>query len=389
MFITHQQPNSRERPLILIVDDVELNVLIVKDALEKEGFETATCTRAARVIEMVRALQPDLILMDYIMPELDGPDVCRLIRAIPEGAHLPIIFLTSNEHSDDLLEAFESGATDYVTKPFIRVELLARVRNHLNFAAQKKELMRVQEQLNSQMEQAAAYVRDSFPPPMEKPIRVCWHYETTGRIGGEALGYQWIDPDHFAFYQIDAEAGGIQAALIAVSISHWIRHGLHEEDTLKDPARILSGVQSRHQPSQPGNFYFSIAYGVLRLSTRELSYASAGHPPLLIFKPDCRTIESIRTCTGRSTAVDGSNTEPFTTRKITLDQPSRLLLHSDGIFKLRDTEGHSASYQGFLEYMLSIQSHESNLPAMIFGEMRREERSFLLGDGIALMQIDL
>jgi len=118
-------------PLILIVDDVPKNLQILGKILRNQRYKVAAATGGGQALDMIGKIRPDLVLLDIMMPEMDGFEVCKEIKSRPETADIPIIFLTARTETDDIVKGFSAGAVDYVTKPFNAAELLARVRNHL------------------------------------------------------------------------------------------------------------------------------------------------------------------------------------------------------------------------------------------------------------------
>lgn len=119
-----------EQPLILLVDDHATNLQILTMLLEPE-YRTVSAQNGEEALEQARRQPPDLILLDIMMPDLDGFEVCTRLKADEQTSAIPIIFLSARTESDDVIQGFEVGAVDYVTKPFRREELLARVKTHL------------------------------------------------------------------------------------------------------------------------------------------------------------------------------------------------------------------------------------------------------------------
>jgi len=129
-----------ENFLILIVDDVSKNLQVVGAMLDEVGYATTFATSGKQAIERVKTANPDLILLDLMMPEINGLQVCEHLKANPLHAEIPIIFLTASNDSQHLLQAFGQGAVDYVTKPYKAPELLARVKTHLELKYTRDEL---------------------------------------------------------------------------------------------------------------------------------------------------------------------------------------------------------------------------------------------------------
>lgn len=125
---------------ILIIDDSEANLAFLKSLLEKDSYKVAAVNNGKSAITKTRSQKFDLILLDYEMPIMDGLTVCKRIKKNVHNEDTPIIFLTANRSEDVLIKAFNAGAVDYVKKPYSELELLARVKTHLNLVESKKEL---------------------------------------------------------------------------------------------------------------------------------------------------------------------------------------------------------------------------------------------------------
>ena len=116
---------------ILIVDDVPANLRILSEALESQGYRIQAATDGETAIKLVAASAPDLILLDVMMPGIDGYETCRRLKRLPETQHTPIIFITARTETEDVVAGFEAGGVDYLTKPFSEAEVHARVSTHL------------------------------------------------------------------------------------------------------------------------------------------------------------------------------------------------------------------------------------------------------------------
>lgn len=138
---------NNQRYKILIVDDVPKNIQVAASILRKEGYQMAFAPNGETALAQTQKIRFDLILLDIMMPEMDGYEVCRQIRANSPNKHVPIIFLSAKNDSESIIKGFELGAMDYVAKPFNGLELLARVRTHLELFRYRKELKETNEQL--------------------------------------------------------------------------------------------------------------------------------------------------------------------------------------------------------------------------------------------------
>ena len=129
---------------ILVIDDLPENVFMLQDRLEHEGYEVITAYDGKSGIEKVRNELPDLILLDVMMPDITGIEVCKILVADKETAGIPIILVTAKSGADDTKEGLEAGAFDYIKKPFNRIELVARVKSALKLSDANKLLLEVE-----------------------------------------------------------------------------------------------------------------------------------------------------------------------------------------------------------------------------------------------------
>lgn len=132
--------NVREDARILIVDDTPQNTQILGTILLKEGYKINVARNGKHAIEVIEKILPDLILLDIMMPEMDGFETCKLLKSSAKTKDIPIIFLTARTDTEDIVKGFELGAVDYVTKPFNSTELLMRVRTHLELKFTKQTI---------------------------------------------------------------------------------------------------------------------------------------------------------------------------------------------------------------------------------------------------------
>ncbi|HEY6626662.1 MAG TPA: response regulator [Ignavibacteriaceae bacterium] len=129
---------------ILVIDDLPENVFILQDRLENEGYEVIIAYDGNSGIEKAYTNLPDLILLDVMMPDITGFEVCKILTNDEKTKHIPIILVTAKAGSEDTKEGLEAGAFDYVKKPFNRVELFARVKSALKLSEANKLLLDIE-----------------------------------------------------------------------------------------------------------------------------------------------------------------------------------------------------------------------------------------------------
>lgn len=186
---------KEDTPRVLIVDDSKSSLLHMKQILvDKENYQVATAENGVTAIKKAKAQKLDLILLDVVMPDISGFEVCRKLKAMPQTAEVPIIFLTSLTENKSIIEGFNAGAVDYVRKPFVEEELIARVKVHI-------ELKKIQNQLRKAKEAAemATNAKSMFLANMSHEIRT----PMNGVIGMvEALKSTPLNEDQKEFLEI-------------------------------------------------------------------------------------------------------------------------------------------------------------------------------------------
>ena len=181
---------SADAPTILIVDDTPANIALLVDYLEDNGFRVAVAQDGAEGLQRAEFTGPDLILLDVMMPGMDGFETCRLLKAAPKTREIPVIFMTALTDAGEKVNAFGVGAVDYVTKPFDIEEVLARVKTHLSLRAMRRQL----ETQNTLLQQEIAVRQEA-----ERALRL-----TQFSVDHATFAVVWITPEGLIAYANEA-----------------------------------------------------------------------------------------------------------------------------------------------------------------------------------------
>lgn len=138
---------------VLVVDDSTFNLNMLADVVDGSGHKLVLAKSGKQAFKCIELEKPDLILLDVVMPEMDGYHVCSHLKQDPKLKDIPIIFLTSRSHPEDIVKGFEVGGVDYITKPFNKVELTARINTHLSMKKAHDHIKRVNERLRQTLEE--------------------------------------------------------------------------------------------------------------------------------------------------------------------------------------------------------------------------------------------
>jgi two-component system sensor histidine kinase/response regulator len=163
-----------KKSLILIVDDIPKNLQVLSSILNTENYQISFASNGSQAIDVAKSSMPDLILLDIMMPEMDGYEACRILKSDKETSHIPIIFLTGKAETEDVVRGLKLGAVDYVTKPFNSSELLTRVKTQLELKHSRDALIEFNDELlktQSDLKSAIA-TKDKFFSIVAHDLRV-------------------------------------------------------------------------------------------------------------------------------------------------------------------------------------------------------------------------
>jgi two-component system sensor histidine kinase/response regulator len=138
---TDIKPGEPRKSSVLIVDDAPRNLQVLVNILREQDCKISVATSGRKALEIIEHFQPDLILLDIMMPQMDGFQVCKILKDSPKTKDIPIIFLTARTETENIVKGFDLGAVDYITKPFNRAELLARIKTHLGLRKAQKAII--------------------------------------------------------------------------------------------------------------------------------------------------------------------------------------------------------------------------------------------------------
>lgn len=293
-----QTPATADTPLrdrihssrILIVDDTAFNRIMLREVLSVHGFNQIDCANNGReAMEMTRALQPDLVLLDLMMPDMDGFAYCREIRKLAQFKTLPIVVQTALGAQEQRNKAFSAGATDLIIKPINSGELIARIHIHLERKHLLSDLQMYQMRMASEMQEAREMQNNLMPSSLTLKeiehrfgMHIACHFEPSSEIGGDFWGVKTLDDHRIALYMCDFSGHGVSAALNTFRL-----HALMQEIMLAhgtSPGEYLSALNQHLYPLIGRIHFATLFYAVLNIHTDTLHYAAAAAPsPLLLW----------------------------------------------------------------------------------------------------------
>lgn len=344
---------------VLLIDDQEIIAEAVKDMLQGESdIAFYYCQNPLKALETAQEVHPTVILQDLVMPDMDGLSLLKVLRAHRLTKDIPTIVLSSKEEPLIKAESFSLGANDYLVKIPDKIELLARIRYHSDayhqFLERHEAFIKLQKsegKLSEDLTSAADYVKALLPLPLKDRVKTAYCYHPSTQVGGDAFGYQWLDSEHFAFYLLDVCGHGAGTALLSISIMNVLKSANLLHADFKNPAEVLSALNASFQMDQQHQLFFSLWYGVFCLRDRNITYASAGHPPAVLFQFDRQekqVCEPILLKTNHL-AIGVQPGSEYANATIKISENNRLYLFSDGVFELTKKDGKMIGFLDFLE----------------------------------------
>ena len=378
---------------VLLVDDQPIVGETVRRMLAPEkDIVFHYCQDPTAAIKVAAEVGPTVILQDLVMPEIDGLTLVKFFRAHSKLRDVPLIVLSSKEEASTKAEAFAVGANDYLVKLPDRIELIARIRYHsrgyINLLERNEayeELFKSQQVLASQLSSAAEYVISLLPPNLtDGDLRTDWRFFPSAQLGGDALGYHWVDEEHFAIYLLDVCDHGVGPALLSVSALNVLRSQTLPHTDFRNPGQVLTALNDTFQMEKQNSLYFTIWYGVFNRTTRELKYATAGHPPALLVQKGGEVAELVTP----SMFIGGMEDMKYSGEAIGVDFPAKLYVFSDGVYEVEQQDGSMWSLKGLKDF---ITGHNGEDPSEIeelyrfLQNMRGEE---YLEDDFSMLKIE-
>ena len=308
------------------MDDAKANLDILVEGL-KPDHKLSLALTGEMALQIAARTPPDLVLLDIMMPGVDGYEVCRRMRQMPETAEVPIMFLSSLEEVQNKTRGFEAGANDYLTKPFEMLEVKARVRSLLKAKAYSDA---VKEQLAADLRVAREIQMGILPhdfTAVEKAYRVSFGaiLEPAREVGGDLYGVCAAGPERLMIFLGDVSGKGIPASMFMVRTVSLA--GLLARE-IAEPKRILERLNDELSADNASHMFVTFLCAVFEPATHRLTLASGGHCyPLLLPAdgPPCWITKTIGTALGFDSGLE------FQAVELTLSDGDAVVFYTDGV----------------------------------------------------------
>jgi serine phosphatase RsbU (regulator of sigma subunit) len=357
---------------ILVVDDSATNLQVLVRTLHGSGHRILAARDGMTALDIARRARPDLVLLDVMMPGIDGFEVCRLLKADPETRESAVIFLSARGEVSDKVSGLEMGAVDYITKPIQGEEVLARVATHLTRQHLERAVRQSRDRLDRELASAARMQRLILPASMPEHAAVTFaaFYETSRHAGGDYYDVLPLGADRFGVMVADVSGHGAPAAIVMA----MIRAVLHTyPGVADDPPRVLHHINRHFRYLWDTAMYATAVYAVIDAAQGTVRVASAGHPlPFLVRGRE--DVASIQVDTVMCLLWNELGDVPCTEQR--LRSGDRIVFYTDGITERQARDGTMYETERFVS---SIARTSEMTPAAMVERLVRDLEDFATG----------
>jgi sigma-B regulation protein RsbU (phosphoserine phosphatase) len=328
---------------ILVVDDSPINLQVLVRTLNGTNHRILAATSGKSALDIVQRIRPDLILLDVMMPGMDGFEVCRSIKANDATRDIVIIFLSALGEVKDKVAGLQLGAVDYITKPIQAEEVLARVSNHLDVQRLQRQLRESRDELDHELASAAEMQRLILPQrlPETEALSFAAYYETSRHVGGDYYDIIRLPGDQYGVLIVDVSGHGAPSAII-MSMIRAVFHTLPVPAV--DPAAVLQRINNHFRFMWGASMMATALYAVVDMPRRVMRMACCGHLPPLLFHDDAvGQLECVSTI-----PLLLMNVPDIPCFERSIVPGDRVLFYTDGVTECEDDNGNMYEIQGLM-----------------------------------------
>lgn len=355
---------------VLVVDDSRAHRTFLSSILKKQGFQVLEADGGMEALATLKANHVDLILSDWMMPGMNGLDLCREVRALALDRYIYFILLTGRTDKGAVSVGLNVGADDFLSKPIVPDELRARISAGDRILKMERELGRKNKMISNALDEISALYdavnRDLVEARKMQQglVRDRYHdfgcadvsllLKPSGHVGGDLVGCFQAEPKRVAVYSIDVSGHGIASALLTARLASVLSDGAPGQNIAlisdqnggfvgRPPQEVATLLNILMLEEMKSDLYFTIAFGYLDLETGRVDITQCGHPNPLIIRPD-DTADFF----GQNGMPIGLLDEAeFSQYHITLRPGERLLFYSDGFPECTGHKGELLGDDGF------------------------------------------
>ncbi len=364
--------NRLENEALLLVDDNPTNLQVLYQTLETTGCKLLVAKNGETALSIAQKAAPDLILLDIMMPGIDGFEVCRRLKGNPATANIPVIFLSALTDTKDKVQGLQLGAVDYVSKPFQPDEVIARVNTHLTIHRLKREVEKKNDALENELEVVSDVQRRLLPKnlPEVAGLKIAVHYETSLYAGGDYYDFTRLPDNQWGFLVADAEGHSAPAAVMMAMTCALFRS---YPQPPAEPGELLFFL-NQHLCKVAEPSFVTALYIVYDADRHRLKIARAGHPPPMIYRSAEKKAVEVN-CSGVfPLGIDPYEQVPVTEAE--LKPGDRILMYTDGITERFSRDGET---YGEARLLRQIEGDGKLQPSELLAAIMKDVEAFAGG----------
>ncbi|MBI1928790.1 SpoIIE family protein phosphatase [Candidatus Poribacteria bacterium] len=382
---------------ILIVDDIPENLNVLSQALETEGYKIVAAPGGAIALQLATRTQPDLILLDIMMPEMDGFETCRRLKADASTADIPVIFITARDEMSSLVKGFEVGGVDYIQKPFRHEEVCARVKTHLTIKQLDDELRKANDALEKALNQLivdnvrkteelenARVIQQGFLPPSVPELsflEIAPFQKAATEVGGDYYDFflkpcegsepsqGFAVPSKLLVAIGDATGHGVGAALMVSATKMALM--MNDEPNLEKKTCQINTYLKRINRSHRLNMALCLVEMSYDGDSRAVTVKAAGGgmPPLYVLRAN----GSIEEITVEGLPLGAMETAKYRATQFQMNPSDLLVLMSDGLPERQNDSGEMLGYAEITARIQTIGQTEKNAQEVLEALIRESD----------------
>jgi len=392
---------------ILIADDDNVSRLLLASNLRKQGHEVVAVDDGLRALEAFHNGYFPMLILDWLMPGMDGLDLCRQVRKLQREHYTYIVLLTSLKGKSNYLEAMAAGVDDFMTKPFdadqlaCRIHVAERIINlQWSVAEGTRELRQKNEQIEKDLKMAhelqMALLPQHFPSippgalPTESAIKFSSFYYPMGAVSGDFFTVNRLSDTAVAVFILDVMGHGVRAGLITAMLRALIEKF---SAAAADPGVMLSNINRSLLAilkNTDCNLFVTGFYLVADAARSRMLYANAGHPEPLLLHRLRGELESMRANSGGGPALGLFAEAQYRTSECPMVEDDFVMLFTDGLFEVEAPDDKMYSRERLIAAVRErVRLPSAELFAELFGEIRQFSKRTEFSDDVCLVGMDV
>lgn len=327
---------SNNSAKVLIVDDLATNIELLQVYLEEEGYNILTATNGKEAWETTKKELPDIILLDVMMPIMDGYEACRLIKNDPQTESIPVVMVTSLNEVSSRIAGIEAGADDFLSKPFNIYELLARVRSLIRIKQFNFQILDQNRVFEKELAIAKKVQEAILPDESDiqyDGLSLSFNYNPSLKLGGDYFNVVRFPDNRIGIFMADVMGHGIAASLITMVLKTLFDT---HSNNFKSPNDFLFKLNNELEKIFGDILIYATAiYIIVDVKERKMIYSNAAHPSAFLFKPSGDSLEELQ-CKG--TVLGIFKDAEYELIERALEPEEKVFIFTDGLTDLENPQ---------------------------------------------------